>query len=197
MRLRQIALVARSWPPPARTSRPCWAWARPTPIRGCASTAWPTPSGPVGDTFLEVVSPTQAGTTAGRLLDKRHGDGGYMAIFQADDITEARARVAAHDVRIVDQADRDGVHMTHLHPKDLGGAIVSIDAMTPKERWEWGGPHWTQNIRTEVSLGIVGAELQGDDPDGMSRRWPPCWAGPDPHGGRLAGGAGGRRAALS
>lgn len=41
---------------------------------------------PVGDTFLEVVSPTREGTTAGRLLEKRQGDGGYMVILQTDDL---------------------------------------------------------------------------------------------------------------
>jgi hypothetical protein len=30
----------------------------------------------IGDQFLEVVSPLEDGTTAGRLLDKRSGDGG-------------------------------------------------------------------------------------------------------------------------
>ena len=38
---------------------------------------------PIGDKLLEVVSPTQEGTTAGRFLDKRGGDGGYMVIFAA------------------------------------------------------------------------------------------------------------------
>lgn len=126
---------------------------------------------PVGDTFLEVVSPTQEGTTAGRLLDKRGGDGGYMAIFQTDDIAKARAQITASGVRVVDQVDRPNVAMTHLHPKDLGGAIVSIDAMIPPEHWEWGGPDWRANVRTDVSVGIVGAELQGEDPDAMSARW--------------------------
>lgn len=126
---------------------------------------------PIGDTFLEVVSPKQAGTTAGRLLDKRGGDGGYMAIFQCDDLAKARARVAALGVRIADQFDGDGVAFTHLHPRDLGGAIVSIDAMVPKERWEWGGPNWKENVRTDVACEIVGGELQGDDPGGMAKRW--------------------------
>jgi hypothetical protein len=40
---------------------------------------------PIGDTFLEVVSPKESGTTAGRLLEKRGGDGGYMVILQVDD----------------------------------------------------------------------------------------------------------------
>ncbi len=126
---------------------------------------------PIGDTFLEVVSPTQAGTTAGRLIDKRGGDGGYMAIFQCEDLVAARARVAAQGVRVADQFDGDGVAFTHLHPRDLGGAIVSIDAMVPTERWEWGGPDWQANVRTEVATEIVGAELQGDDPEGMATRW--------------------------
>jgi hypothetical protein len=61
--------------------------------------------------------------------------------------------------------------MSHLHPKDMGGAIVSVDQMIPPARWEWGGPDWQANVRTEVSLAIVGAELQGGDPDAMSSRW--------------------------
>ncbi|WP_374569876.1 VOC family protein [Phenylobacterium sp.] len=126
---------------------------------------------PVGDTFLEVVCPKQPGTTAGRLLEKRGGDGGYMVILQVDDIAEARARVAQAGARVVEQADFDGVSMSHVHPKDIGGAILSVDWMNPKERWEWGGPVWRDNARTDVSTGVVGAELQGEDPDRMSARW--------------------------
>lgn len=126
---------------------------------------------PVGDTFLEVVSPTREGTTAGRLLEKRGGDGGYMVILQTDDLDGARARVAAQGVRIADQFDGDGVAFTHLHPKDVGGAIVSIDHMVPKERWQWGGPDWEKNVRTDTSLEIVGAEIQAEDPVAMAKRW--------------------------
>jgi hypothetical protein len=126
---------------------------------------------PVGDTFLEVVSPTQDGTTAGRLLEKRQGDGGYMVILQTDDLKGARARVGEKGVRIADQFDGDGVAFTHLHPKDVGGAIVSIDHMVPKERWQWGGPDWQRNAVTDTSLEIVGAEIQADDPAAMAKRW--------------------------
>lgn len=126
---------------------------------------------PIGDTFLEVVSPTQPGTTAGRLIDKRGGDGGYMAIFQTLDLAAARARLAAEGVRVVDQSDRDGAAFTHLHPKDLRGAIVSVDAMVPPERWEWGGPDWRAHVRTDVATEIRGCEIQSDDPDAVSARW--------------------------
>lgn len=126
---------------------------------------------PIGDTFLEVVSPKAPGTTAGRLIEKRGGDGGYMAIFQVDDLAAARSRFAALGVRIADQADRNGASFTHLHPKDVPGAIVSVDAMEPVERWEWGGPDWRANVRTDLSVEIRGAEMQLTDPDGGSARW--------------------------
>jgi catechol 2,3-dioxygenase-like lactoylglutathione lyase family enzyme len=133
---------------------------------GLSNQVWP-----IGDTFLEVVSPHQHGTTAGRLLDKRGGDGGYMVILQTSDLEGARRRLVDQGVRVVDQFDGDGVHFTHLHPKDVGGAILSIDAMVPPSRWQWGGPDWERNVRTDVSVGIVGGELQGADPDAMSARW--------------------------
>lgn len=74
-------------------------------------------------------------------------------------------------MRIADQFDGDGVAFTHLHPKDTGGAIVSIDHMVPAERWEWGGPDWRSNVVTDQSLEIVGAEVQAEDPKAMAKRW--------------------------
>ena len=126
---------------------------------------------PIGDTFLEIVSPEQAGTTSGRLLEKRGGDGGYMVILQADNLASARARVLAAHARIVDQADLARASFTHVHPKDTGGAMLSIDTMQPREHWEWGGPDWRSQVRTERSVGITGATLQGDDPAAMAARW--------------------------
>ena len=125
----------------------------------------------VGETFLEVVVPTQPGTTAGRLIEKRGGDGGYMAIFQVRDITKARALLAEKNVRVVEQAEGPRYAMSHLHPKDIGGAIVSVDQMTPWEHWEWAGPDWRNTIDTSVTTGITGVEIQSDHPAAMAARW--------------------------
>ena len=171
MRLRQIALVARDL---------AAARAEITGVLG-VDYAYDDPGVgkyglcnavfPVGTTFLEVVSPKAPGTTAERLLAKRGGDGGYMVILQVDDLAAARARVQNAGARVVDQIDRDGAAFTHIHPKDIGGAILSIDRMIPKERWEWGGPHWNEHVRTDVSVAIVAAELQAEDPGRMAARW--------------------------
>jgi catechol 2,3-dioxygenase-like lactoylglutathione lyase family enzyme len=126
---------------------------------------------PVGTTFLEVVSPNAPGTTAARLLEKRGGAGGYMVILQVDDLAAARTRVHDAGARVVDQSDKDGAAFTHIHPKDVGGAILSLDHMNSKERWEWAGPVWRDHVRTDVSVAIVGAELQAEDPKRMANRW--------------------------
>ena len=41
---------------------------------------------PIGNSFLEVVAPTREGTAAGRCLERRDGEGGYMVILECDDI---------------------------------------------------------------------------------------------------------------
>ncbi len=97
----------------------------------------------IGDTFLEVVSPRQPGTTAGRYLDKRGGDAGYMAIFQVADTAAAREGVRSRGLRIVWQVDLEDISGTHLHPKDVPGAIVSFDTSRPAVTWRWAGPRWT------------------------------------------------------
>jgi hypothetical protein len=124
----------------------------------------------LGDTFLEVVAPNAEGTTAGRYLERR-GEGGYMVIVQVDDMEAARRRVADLGVRVVWQSDHDVISGTHLHPRDVGGAILSLDEARPPESWHWAGPRWAEEIDTSVVGEIVAVELQAADPVAMARRW--------------------------
>jgi len=126
---------------------------------------------PIGDTFLEVVAPMREDTTAGRYLDRRGGDGGYMTIFQTDDIAGARQRLHDEGVRVVWRHDGPRMCGTHVHPKDLPGAIVSIDWADPADHWEWAGPDWRDHVRTGLVSEIVGAEIQSSDPEGLAERW--------------------------
>jgi hypothetical protein len=124
-----------------------------------------------GDTFLEVVSPTRADTTAGRLLDRRGGDGGYMVILQSDDLAADRARVDSLKARVVWQIALKDIASFHLHPKDIGGAIVSLDQPVPPASWRWAGPEWQHKRRSRVASQIIGAELQAEQPQAMAARW--------------------------
>ena len=173
MRLRQIALVASELVAAEADIRAILGLSYAYDDPGVGKYGLKNAVFPVGETFLEVGSPKQEGTTAGRLSEKRGGDGGYMVILQVPDIHQARARIAAAKARIVEQADLHGgtVAMSHVHPRDVGGAILSLDYMDPRERWEWGGPVWRENARTDTSTAIVGAELQADAPKAMAKRW--------------------------
>lgn len=125
----------------------------------------------IGDTFLEVVSPVKEGTTAGRLLEKRNGDGGYMVIVQTEDLDAERKRMDRLGVRIVWEVDHPDAATMHLHPKDVGGAILSLDVARPPESWRWAGPEWPNRIHTGVVAEIVGAEIQSDNPSATAERW--------------------------
>lgn len=126
---------------------------------------------PIGDQLLEVVSPTERGTTAGRFLDKRGGDGGYMVIFEIDDLPAMRASIAVSGARIVYEATAPGIVGLHLHPADLGGAIVSVDATDTWGEWPWAGPDWRSHRRTERVTGVATVEIAAHDPAAMAARW--------------------------
>ncbi len=128
---------------------------------------------PIGDTFLEVVSPIEGrdDTAAGRYMSRHGGDCGYMAIFQVDDIEAARSHLADLGVRTVWNADLDDISGTHLHPADVGAAIVSFDQATPPSSWRWAGPRWPDQVRTDVVTGLAGIVLAADDPSALLARW--------------------------
>ena len=122
----------------------------------------------LGDQFVEIVSPTRAGTAAGRLIERR-GDSGYMLILQTDDFERELARFERLGVRRVWAKDLPDIRATHLHPKDIGGAIVSIDQPTPAASWRWGGPDWTVQDGRAGQQRVVGVTLGADDPAAMAR----------------------------
>lgn len=126
---------------------------------------------PIGDKLLEVVSPTETGTTAGRFLDRRGHDAGYMVMFEVDDLDDVRGRIAAAGARIVYEAADEGIIGLHLHPADVGGAILSIDATDTWGEWPWAGPGWREHVRTDRVTDVLGVVVDADDPDAMAARW--------------------------
>ena len=171
MRLRQIALVAQQLEPVVGELRAVLGLGEGFHDEGVGTFGLCNEVIPIGDTFLEVVAPVKPDTTAGRFLERRGGDAGYMVLLQTPDVEGARKRCTELGVRVVWQADLPDISGTHLHPRDVGGAILSIDEARPPESWRWAGPDWQRRARAEVTAEITSAELQGDDPKAMARRW--------------------------
>jgi hypothetical protein len=170
VRLRQAVLVAEELDPVAARLREELGLLEPFVDPNVAAFGLQNAVFAIGDAFLEVVSPVQDGTTAGRYLD-RHGDGGYMLIFQFADLAAARQRAAAMDMRTVWQLDLPDISGTHLHPADTGGAIVSLDRADPPESWRWGGPDWTEKAGTGAPGRLLGVTLQSPYPAALATRW--------------------------
>ncbi len=174
IRLRQVALVAEELGP--AVDELCTTLGLTVCFRdpGVATFGLHNALMVIGDQFLEVVSPTRPGTTAGRLLDKRGGDGGYMAIYEVDDLDAREATLDELGVRIVWRGDLPEIRGRHLHPADVGGAIVSIDQPAPQGSWLWAGPTWQPHRDTSVVTGIAGVVIGARDPDAMRARWQAC-----------------------
>jgi hypothetical protein len=124
----------------------------------------------LGDTFLEVVSPIAPGTSAGRLLERRGGDCGYMVMVQVSELSAARARAAAAGVREVFEVELPDMAEVHLHPADMRGAIVSMSAPAPPESWRWGGPGWEER-GARAGATVSGVTVAVADVPAVSARW--------------------------
>ncbi len=170
-RLRQVALVARDCGEVAGQLRQAFGLAQPFHDPGVSQFGLTNAVFAVGDTFLEVVSPAHPETAAGRYLERRGGDGGYMAIFQVPDLAAARGRLVDLGVRVAWSADLPDIAGTHLHPRDVPGAIVSLDWAAPPQSWRWAGPAWTGQAPEHGSGGITGLTIEVGDPAAAARRW--------------------------
>jgi hypothetical protein len=170
-RLRQVALVARDCGQVAAELRDAFGWAEPFHDPGVGQFGLTNAVFAVGDTFVEVVAPARPDTTAGRYLERRGGDGGYMAIFQVPDLALARRRVADLGVRVAWTADLPDIAGTHLHPGDVPGAIVSLDWADPPHSWRWAGPSWTGRAPEHAAGGVTGLTIEVTDPSAAARRW--------------------------
>ena len=171
MRLRQAVLVARELEPAIAVLRAQLGLGEPFRDPGVAEFGLANAVFAIGDCFLEVVSPLGEGTAAGRYLERAGGDGGYMVIFDLRDLDAARARAAAAGVRVVWQIDLADISGTHLHPRDVGGTIVSIDSSRPQGSWRWGGPDWTARRGTPAPGALRGITLAVRDPNAVAQLW--------------------------
>lgn len=129
----------------------------------------------VGTSFIEVVAPIEPGTTAGRYLERRRGDGGYMVILDTDSLPRWRSHVASIGVRIAAPLALGDYEGAQLHPRDTGGALLEINTTKGNDEtlgaYGPAGPHWRAHMRCERVRAVTGAVLQADDPARLASRW--------------------------
>jgi len=130
---------------------------------------------PVGTDFIEIVSPMQPGTAAGRFLERHKGRHGYMIIMDCRDPAARQAHCESIGVRtahLIRHGDYLGVQ---LHPKDTGGAMLefnrTVGGIDPMGPYSPAGGDWQKAIRTDVTQRMLGAQIECPDPAAFSTRW--------------------------
>jgi hypothetical protein len=175
VRLRQVALVARSLPPVLADLQAVFGLEVSHRDPAVAAFGLENAVLPVGGQFLEVVAPTRPGTAAGRYLERRGGDGGYMVITQVDDQPGVRRRLDELSVRTVLDHDVGGYRCLQLHPADTGGSFLEVDhqdgSWDTYGAWAPAGPDWPAAVRTAVVDGIRGVDVQSDRTGALAARW--------------------------
>jgi hypothetical protein len=133
---------------------------------------------PIGTNFMEIVAPIQENTAAGRYLERRRGDGGYMILLQADSAdgqASCLARAKEMGVRLAFKETIETYNFAQLHPGDTGGTFLQIDWDSKNEHqglWvNAGGTDWKKYVKTDVVTDITAAEVQSPDPLPLARRW--------------------------
>lgn len=171
VRLRQAVIAASEIEPVAARLRQALGLGEPFRDPGVGLFGLQNTVFALGDCFLEIVSPTQPATAAGRYIERHGGDCGYMVMFDIEDLPAARARAAERELRVAWGIDLEDISGTHLHPADIGGAIVSIDGSQPYGSWRWGGPEWTGRAGKGAPGRLAGVTLAVAEPAAVAARW--------------------------
>lgn len=170
-RLRQVVVAAADLEATTAALRGAFGLGEPYADRGVSEFGLANGVIAVGDQFLEVVSPIRPDTAAGRWMARAGGDAGYMVIVQVEEIVDARRHLADCGLRTVWSGDFREISGTHVHPADIGGAIVSFDEPRPAESWHWAGPNWGANVQADTVRGIAGITMASPDADALAASW--------------------------
>jgi len=82
----------------------------------------------VGDSHVELLSPTGPDTPVGKFLSSR-GDGLHHVAYRVEDIDATLEQLQERGIRLIDKTARTGIRSSRvafLHPKATGGVLTEI-----------------------------------------------------------------------
>ncbi len=94
-----------------------------------------------GETFLEIVSPTDPAHPNARQLERR-GEGLFLMIFEVYDMEKALQHATEGGARVTMTDDWGDFKLAWLHPLSTNGAFIQFAQPTGENPWPPGGPDW-------------------------------------------------------
>jgi hypothetical protein len=132
---------------------------------------------PFGLAFVEIVSPREPDTAAGRFLEGMSDCGGaYMAIFNCNDPERRGHHAEAMGIRIAHAIDYEGFHAVQMHPRDCRAAMIEFDRTDGEKDLQGpylpaGGTKWKEAIKTDITKSLVEIIVESPDPRGIGTHW--------------------------
>lgn len=130
---------------------------------------------PVGHDFIEIVSPIQPDTAAGRFLAQRGGRGGYMVIFDCDDPHRRGQHAQDLGIRIASTLAHETYLGVQLHPRDTGAAMIEFNHTEGGDDvhgpYHPAGPDWQQALRGDVTTRLLAVDIDAADPAALAAHW--------------------------
>lgn len=128
---------------------------------------------PIGDTFLELVSPIRGDTPATRFLERR-GQGGYMVITEVGAIQPFRDRIVEQGARLAGTVDYPAYNELQVDPRDIGASMLSFSVQREGEPFDGGwypaGANWHERAASGF-MAIRRAEISARDPGKVAAAW--------------------------
>lgn len=129
----------------------------------------------IGSDFIEIMFPTRPDGSTVAFMDRRGGDTGYMLVLQTDDVDHYEALAVQEGVRISHKANFPNYQDIHLHPRDCGGALLSmarhLPVNAPDGSWYPAGTAWENLAGSTMVSAVVAAEMRSPDPETLAKRW--------------------------
>lgn len=130
----------------------------------------------IGADFLEVQTPIEQDTSAGRFIERTQGHGGYNLVVEVGDNPRRRRVHAEHmGVRVALEINRELYQGVQLHPRDCRATMIEFARPTQtgasKGGWWPAGEKWEQFVRTTDTKRILGLEVESPDPCDLAAHW--------------------------
>ena len=127
MRIDHIAIAVSSMDEALRTFRTLYGL-EPDRTEEVASDRITEAMLPIGDTYLQLLEPTDAESTVAKFLEKR-GSGLHHIAIRVDDLEETLAHLKSEGAELIDETPRiggGGHRVAFVHPKTTHGILIEL-----------------------------------------------------------------------